>query len=472
MQSVAAAGTEFLFPDDRIVAMMLRRTSLTGSILLAAIAADASFGQEPTEFIPSGSQLNARTAVVRYAQPEALYAPQPPAELPPLDLAELQQQAVISNPSVARAEALVQAACGRMIQAGLKPNPHAGYLGSQLGSGGQAEQHGVIVMQDFVRGGKLRLNQAVAQQEMIMAEQRLAAQQQRVMTDVRVKYYEVLIAQQRLNRTTELSRVAGDALKAVNQLFEAQESAKVDVLQSKLESQQAELQQIAARNRLAAAWRELIAVCNLPIDESRPVIGRPDELAPLQTFEETLARLLAHSPQVSEAMSNIERARWALARAQAEPIGDVNVQAVVMQDNGIGGKTDGILQMTMPIPLYNKNQGAILAAQRELTAATYRLEQLEVQLSQKLAGVYERYTTSREQVERYRDELLPAAAESLELSKAGYGAGEFSFLSLLTAQRTLVQTNLGYLEALRELQTSAAEIDGLLLNSSLDTDFE
>ncbi len=454
---------------------MLWRTSIAGSLLVAAIASGDVLGQTPlgpapSEFTPHASQLRGRTASVRFIEPESIAPPQPMLE--PLELELLQQQAITSNPSVARAEALVQAACGRMLQAGLKPNPHAGYLGSQLGSGGQAEQHGLMVTQDIIRGGKLRLSQSVMQQEWVMAQQRLAAQQQRVMTDVRVKYYEVLIAQQRLNRTNDLSRLASDALKTVNQLFEAKEAAKVDILQAKLEAQQTELSLIAARNRLAAAWRELTAVCNLPLDESRPIVGRPDEVLPLVSFEETKARLLSTSPEVAEAMANIERARWAVARAEAEPIGDLNVQGVVMQDNGIGGKTDGIVQVTMPLPIYNRNQGGILAAQRELTAATYALEQLEVRLSQQLAGVYERYSTARESVDRYQKDLLPAAAESLDLSRAGYGAGEFSFLSLLTAQRTLVQTNLAYLESLQELQTAAAEIDGLLLSSSLTQDLQ
>jgi cobalt-zinc-cadmium efflux system outer membrane protein len=85
----------------------------------------------------------------------------------------------------------------------------------------------------------------------------------------------------------------------------------------------------------------------------------------------------------------------------------------------------------------------------------------------RLAPVFERYDNARNQVERYRQAILPAAQESLDLTRKMYEAGEASFLSLLTAQRTFSQTNLNYLEALRELRVSEAEIEGLLLRDSL-----
>jgi cobalt-zinc-cadmium efflux system outer membrane protein len=63
---------------------------------------------------------------------------------------------------------------------------------------------------------------------------------------------------------------------------------------------------------------------------------------------------------------------------------------------------------------------------------------------------------------------LPNAKSSLELVRDGYQAGEFGFLNLLVAQRTYSQTNLAYVEALRELWSAAVEIRGLLLNNSLE----
>src|SRR5690606_6642877 len=70
----------------------------------------------------------------------------------PLTLEDFESMALSANPSVARAAALVQSARGNWVQVGLGPNPIVGYEGQQLGSGGLAEQHGVFIEQEFVRG--------------------------------------------------------------------------------------------------------------------------------------------------------------------------------------------------------------------------------------------------------------------------------------------------------------------------------
>jgi cobalt-zinc-cadmium efflux system outer membrane protein len=105
-----------------------------------------------------------------------------PAEL---SLHSLEQIALSNNPAIARAEARVRALRGKWVQAGLPPNPTAGYLATEMGNEGKAGQQGGYVGQDFITGGKLRLNRAVIAQEILRAEQVQAAMQLRVQTDVR-----------------------------------------------------------------------------------------------------------------------------------------------------------------------------------------------------------------------------------------------------------------------------------------------
>ncbi len=81
--------------------------------------------------------------------------------------------------------------------------------------------------------------------------------------------------------------------------------------------------------------------------------------------------------------------------------------------------------------------------------------------------MYERYANARNQAQRYQQRILPAAQDMLELTRRSYSAGETGYISLLTAQRTYAQTHLSYLDALRSLRTSEAEIEGLLLSGSL-----
>lgn len=393
-----------------------------------------------------------------------------PADAPPLlTLEDLEQIALQSNPSLGRAAALVGAARGNWVQAGLPPNPSVGYEGQQLGSGGRAEQHGVLFSQEWVRRDKLRLSREVGSWEINRAQQQFNAQQRRVLTDVRIAFYQVLLAQRQMDLATELVRIGERGVQAAETLLKALEGNRVDVLQARVELENARILAENARNRLDAAWASLTAVVGRPLS-CQPLAG--DAYAPPQEFDfcETLARLQSVSPEIAIAVANVERARAALARARVEPLPNLTVEGLVnWQDNGIGGRPDGGVAVTVPVPLWDRNQGAIRQAQSELAAAQQAVAQLELSLQQRLAPVYERYRNARNQVERYRTAILPAAEETLSLTRELYDVGQTNFVALLVAQRTYSQTNVAYLDALRELRVAEAEIEGLLLTGSLST---
>lgn len=396
----------------------------------------------------------------------------PPTALPEviegLTLERLEEMALTGNPTICRAYAMVGAARGNWVQVGLKPNPSVGYEGQQLGSGGLAEQHGVLFSQEIPTGGKLRLNRAVAQGEILVAEHELAAQRQRVLTDVRIAYYQVLVAQRQMELAEELIRVSREGSQSVDALFRAREVGRVDVLQAQLEGEQAQILLQDARNRYDAAWRSLAAILGNPAFPPQPIIGDPSGPPRGIAFDETLARLQSLSPEISAAVAELDRARLAIDRARVQPIPNVTFQGLVnWQDNGIGGKPDGGVALSVPLPIFDKNQGAIMRAERQAAAARYGVSQVELDLQNRLAPVFEAYSNARNQVSRYRDAILPVAGESLTLTRQMYEAGETNYLGLLTAQRTFAQTNRNYLDAVLQLRTAEAEIEGLLLSGSL-----
>lgn len=387
-----------------------------------------------------------------------------------LGLEELEQMALACNPSVQRAAAMVAAASGTWVQVGLAPNPSVGYEGQQLGSGGLAEQHGVLFSQEIVRGGKLELNRAVAGNERLRLEQELAAQRLRVLTDVRVAYFQVLLAQRQIELTGNLIQIGEAGAKTVDALYRSQEVGKSDVLQAQLEIENSQILAGNARNRYASAWRSLSAVIGNPQLAQQTLVGDP--LVPPRhiEFDDALGRLLTLSPEMAAASMAVSRARAAIDRERVEPVPNVTVQGLVnWQDNGVNGKPDGGLAVSVPIPVFNRNQGGVARAQAELVAASRALDQLELNLKNRLAPTFERYANARNQVVRYRAVILPTADESLDLTRKTYTAGETNYVALLTAQRTYSHTQLGYLEAVRALRISEVQIDGLLLSGSLES---
>jgi cobalt-zinc-cadmium efflux system outer membrane protein len=391
-------------------------------------------------------------------------------EPPQLTLGVLESFALASNPSIQRAAALAGAARGRALQAGLSPNPEAGIDFQQLGSDGQAEQYGVAVRQQLVRRDKLRLNRAIELHEASRLEQELVAARQRVLTDVRIAYFRALRSDRQIELTGQLLELAEKGLNIANQLLSSQEVGRIDVLEAELEIESTSILARNAQHSRVAVWQELSSITAQPL-RPQPLAGDLGDEVHEVLYEEALGRLQEQSPEIAAVLAEIQRAQCQLSREQIETRPDVTLGGLVnWRDNGIGGDPDGAVVVTLPIPVWNQNQGAIRAARHELTAAQRQLEQVSLSLQLRLAPVYLRYLNAREQVDRFEDRILPKSLETLQLTGQQYELGEISYINLLTAQRIHANSQLSYLDALESLRVAEVEIAGLLLSGSLTRD--
>jgi cobalt-zinc-cadmium efflux system outer membrane protein len=381
---------------------------------------------------------------------------------------ELMSIALANNPTLAQSAARVDAARGRWLQAGLYPNPMIGYVGDEIGMAGRAGMQGIQLSQTIVRGGKLGLDRDAASQEVAEAQQQFEAQRLRVLNDVRTQFYQLLVAQRTLELSDELADLGEQGLKTAELLFRppVQEVSRVDVLQAQIELSTARVTAEQARNGYVAVWRRLAATIGAPEMQPVPAVGELDAAGPELLWDDVLARVLTASPELAAARAEVARARWTVDRARAEPIPNLNVQASVQHDND-GGDDVANVQIMLPVPIHDKNQGAIRAALAELRMAQADVARLELDLQTRLAAAFERYSNARRQVDRYSREILPDARTSLDLVTKAYRNGEIGYLTLLEAQRTLSRTNLAYLSALDQLWESTTAIEGLLLTGSL-----
>ncbi len=384
---------------------------------------------------------------------------------------DIERMALAFSPAIAKAQAEIEAAEGHWQQVGLLPNPIVGYTGNQLGSGGRTEQHGVLISQEVPTAGKLRTNRAVAAAQIQHAEQRLAAEQIRVVTSARASFYELLAAQQRVELATKLANSSAQTARVIEDLLKGREVGRSDLLQARIEADAARVVLERSRNQHRAAAKQLAALIGEPWYEVVTVSGSLADELPEIPWESAVERLLAESPELAMATADWERAEWALERALAQAYPNLTVQGVVQRDNDIGG-TDGAIQATLPLPLWNRNQGGIRQAEAEVAAAQYAMGRMEQSLRQRLAVVYERYASARYAATMYQGSILGNARENLDLADELYRAGDVNYLTLLTAQRTYFEKNLAYLEALRETWLALVEIEGFVLAGAANGTFD
>ncbi|QGJ68796.1 Outer membrane efflux protein [Planctomycetales bacterium 10988] len=400
------------------------------------------------------------------AQPWHPQLPMVPANEPKWSLPALEQMALQRNPALQEAEAKVRSYQGAWVQAGLKPNPVAGYFGEEIGDDGTAGKQGAFFSREIITAQKLAKSQAVICREIQFAEQQAMMIRERIQTDVKSTYFRLLVIQQRLNLLEQLKELSQQAVRSSEQLLNAQEVSRSALLQTRIEANRIVLMEKQAHYQEEAAWRELAAIVSSPHLERGHLLGDPYHDLPEFEWESAKDHILSRSPEVAAAYANLQRSQAAYRRAKAQATPNFNVEGSVAYDYAAENTIAGV-RIGVPLTINDRNQGGIRQAQAEMTQASQQIDRIKLSLEQQLAGVFQRYLDAQLEVSTYRDEIVPIAKDNLNLITQGYQAGEIGYLELLTAQRTYIETTLESLKALQNLWEPAIEIEGFLLKNSL-----
>jgi len=416
---------------------------------------------KPAEYLDESAgdeSVDGQVSVAEYAEFSAM--------ADGLTLEALEQLAFENNPSIRQASAVAAKADGIWTQVGLKPNPQLGYFGEEIGNENSGGLQGAFVSQTFVTGGKLRQNRQVIGHDIQVVRWQVEAQRFRVRTDIRTRFYTALAAQRRLELAREFRKVAGRGLKVAEDRLQARVGARPDVLQSEIQMNEVELLIQRAEFEFEAAWNELLAIAGVPDMAPVELVGElrtPDET---RDFETVYQQIIDQSPVLMAAYSQVHRTRANLERQRAQPIPNVLARAGAGHDNSTGNEFANV-QISLPLPVHNRNQGNVAAAYAEYCEATQNVSRIQLQIRRSLARVMREYQASAATVQRYEKVILPKATETMDLMQQAQEAGEFDFLRVLTARRMFFDANLQYVTALGGLARSGAEIEGLLLTGGL-----
>jgi cobalt-zinc-cadmium efflux system outer membrane protein len=179
----------------------------------------------------------------------------------------------------------------------------------------------------------------------------------------------------------------------------------------------------------------------------------------LKSLQEAVARRNA-LPRAAEA--EVARAQWALERAVVEPIPNINVLGGYQRQVDFPPQDQGLMQVMLEVPLFDRNQGNIRSARADIASSRASLRSIELDLATQTAQTIANYRTAQRLVAWYEEYILPKARETVQVTQQLYARGEVSFLSLLQAQRTLTETELAFVEAQADRWTGAVAVADLL----------
>jgi len=380
-----------------------------------------------------------------------------------IGLNEAVARTLARNPELVAFGYQFQAQDGRVLQAGLAPNPELSLtVENALGSGEFTDMDGAETTLSIVwileRGERLRRLEA-ARAGVSLLDVEADIMRLDAAAETARWFFSCLSSQAQMVNAGEAVQLAQETVRAVNKRVQAGKSpqaelarAQAELARMKLNQEDFEHELLSASRRLAAQW-----------GETRPGFNHVSgEILTLPTPDsfETLKTRISENPDLARFLSKqrVEEAEIRLARAQNKPDWRVSVGVRRLE---ITGDNALVANITLPLTLRNRNQGRIAEAQANLaqtdadaTAARIRNETL-------LFVIYQELQHSLHRAKTYRDEVIPRLEQALTDTRNAYELGRYSYFEWRTVQEDLLEARHALVEASVDAHKDTIEIERL-----------
>jgi cobalt-zinc-cadmium efflux system outer membrane protein len=229
--------------------------------------------------------------------------------------------------------------------------------------------------------------------------------------------------------------------------------AKIALSTNKIELDKAKQLLKSARKRLSATWGDKIAIF-------RNANGKLDTIISIPPLEK-LYKLINESPDIIRWETEIKQHKAILTLENSRRFPDLILSGGLKRLNEIGVNAFTLF-ISIPIPIFNRNQGGIIEARYRLDKANQNKKFVEVKLHTELAIVHQELMTTLSEIMTLRRDVLPEAQNAYNTAMEGYRQGKFSYLDVLDAQRTLFEVKIQYIEALADYHKAVSELERLI----------
>ena len=376
----------------------------------------------------------------------------------PLSLAKAIELALEGNPEVAAAKRQWEATEGQVLQGRSRPNPELAYSLEDTRSKTRTQSWQLNLPLEL--GGKRAARTKAAEKSREQAQAQLAELQATVRANVAAAYFDVLTAQERLVLARDSAALAKSSTDTVSKRVAAGKVSPVEESKARVAEAgvRVELAQAASEQRNALS--RLFALLGR-IDAPYTVLeGKAENLPSVPSLAD-LQPLISSAPGVVLARIEVDRRKALTALEQSKRVPDVTV-SVGMQRSNETQRNVLLFGVSVPLPIFDRNQGNLLEALKLEDKARDELQAASVRLHSEVAQGQERLSTITAEVQSLQQDVLPGAKSAYDAATIGFENGKFNFLEVLDAQRTYFTAKSQYLKALGEAHRAAADIDRLL----------
>ncbi|MGR3218379.1 MAG: TolC family protein [Candidatus Anammoxibacter sp.] len=374
-------------------------------------------------------------------------------------------QAILHNPGLAAFSIEIRAKEAQTIQAGLYPNPKLAVGAEDFGGeNGRQEFDGVEttiwLSQLIPLGGKISKKKKVAVLEKNLSVWDYETKKLDVLTFTTKTFIEVLAAQERLHLAYELNVLAQDVLETVSARVKAGKGFPIEKTKAKVALSTSVIKLKRAKRVLEAARRNLALIWGNYNSGFVKVEGDLYITKGIPSFSK-LQKKISQNPDMARWKYEIEMRRAVIKRENSNAIPDVTFsfgKRFFAEDNS----NAFVMGFSMPLPIFNRNQGSKLEAKHRLSKAVKDEESVKLQILSFLSQSYNGLCIAFMEVETLRDAVIPDAGKVFDSASEWYRKGKFSYLQVLDAQRTLFEIREQYIDALTAYHQGVNNVERLI----------
>lgn len=385
-----------------------------------------------------------------------------------LTLSEATAFALQANPEIAVVMRGREVESAQTLQAASRPNPTLSGQVQDLRS--QNRIASIILSQQLETAGKRDKRMAAADASLSMAEADIRITQAEISAKTYAAFYQVLAAQQAQALAQQLLKISTQSKESTAKRVLAgkvspveETKAKVAEAGLKIDLASASQQLVSAKQRLASLWAKSLESNS---HEDYIAVGELEQLNNSATLDDLTAQL-ADSPRLRKASLAITQKQALSAIEQSKQTPDLTVSLGAQRNEELGGTTQAIIGLSIPIPVFDKNQGNLQSARAREFQSIDEKTALENQLKTELADAYSRRQLQIEASNMYQQDILQGAQSAYEAARKGFEFGKFSFLEVLDAQRTLFQAKTQFIQTLVLARLAEADIQKILGSTNL-----
>ena len=386
--------------------------------------------------------------------------------LAPLTLAEALRLAE-SNPSVLARQAQLAAAEGnrRESAALLFKNPEIGLdrtrrRGAMPDSG--ANEWGASIAQPFETGGQQARRREAASASLQALSAEIEDGRRQARADAALRFHAVLASQRRVLIEQRSVDLFDGTSQAIAKRRAAGEDTRLDANVALIEVERARNALAVAMERLLDARVDLATALQLPPSAAPEVVG--DLVMPeVGALPYAAGQLLALAQNLPRQRALSAREAFAKSRLGVEMgnrYPDVTVGLRVGRDGPSSGRESvTTLSLSVPLPLFQRNDAAIGQALSDASVAGIELTSATRDLQAQIRRLWNRLDSQRQRLQRLRQAMVAAALDNQQLAVKSRQAGQIGLLDQLLVNRQALDAERDLNEALAEFHMTRIELE-------------